>query len=163
MQSYAQKIKLASAGFTLIELLVVIGIIGVISSISISSMNSARKKAYDAETIAQLSLARTSAELFYSRNSSYKGTIGGNVANNCNAPHSMFIDTESGMRQYTLSSNYPPNTSLRCSSNPDEYQISASLSTAGEYWCINHQGLSRKITGTSHINAHPNHDTDCTP
>jgi len=150
-------------GFTLIELLVVIAIIGVLSSIGLHYMNEARKKAYDSETVAQLSLSRNAAQLYYDKNQTYNGLIGGNIANNCNAPHSMFIDLESGMYQYTTDANYPPDTDLRCSSNDNSYEISASLKTGGEYWCVNSDGLSKKITGSSHIVAHPNHDTDCTP
>lgn len=153
-----------SKGFTLIELLVVIAIIGVLASIGLHYMNQARKKAYDAETIAQLSLARNAAQLYYEANNwSYANSNGSSVANNCNAPHSMFIDMNSGMYLYTTEPNYPPNASLRCSSNSTAYQISASLSASGEFWCVNYQGLSKKITGSSHIHAHPNNDTDCTP
>lgn len=150
------------AGFTLIELLVVIAIIGVLSSIGVGYMNNARKKAYDAETIAQLSMARNAAQLFYEGRNSYNGDSG-NVARKCDEKDSMFTDLSSGMYQYTADFNYPSDTSLRCSSNQAAYQISASLSADGEYWCVNHQGLSKKITAQNHVQAHPNNDTDCTP
>lgn len=150
-------------GFTLIELLVTIAIIGVLASIGLHYMSQGRKKAYDAETVAQLSMARNSAQLFYEVNQTYRGVGGGNVASNCNAARSMFIDVASGMRQYTLVSNYASGTTLRCSANAAAYQISASLGTSGEYWCVNSAGLSKKITGSRHNRAHPNNDTDCTP
>lgn len=151
-------------GFTLIELLVVLGIIGVLASIGLYYMNNGRKKAYDAETIAQLSMARNAAQLYFEANNwSYANSNGSGVANNCNAPHSMFIDMNSGMYQYTSEANYFSNTSLRCSSDAEAYQISASLTTSGEFWCVNSGGLSKKIMAPSHNLAHPNHDTDCTP
>jgi len=155
--------KKNNEGFTLIELLVVIGIIGVLASIGLFYMNNARKKAYDAETIAQLSMARNAAQLFYEEHSSYNGS-GGNVQKKCDEKNSMFIDVRSGMYMYTSDFNYSlSNISLRCSSNSDAYQISASLSTDGEYWCVNSGGLSRKITAQNHVQAHPNSDTDCAP
>ena len=149
-------------GFTLIELLVVIGIIGVLASIGLHYMNQGRKKAYDAETIAQLSIARNAAQLFYEAYNSYNGSSG-NVQKKCDENNSMFMDVISGMYQYTNEFNYASDTSLRCSSNPNAYQISASLSTPGEYWCVNAGGLSKKITAPNHVQAHPNNDTDCTP
>jgi len=150
-------------GFTLIELLVVIAIIGVLASIGLTYMNQARKKAYDAETIAQLSIARNAAQLFYEEHNSYNGS-GGNVQRKCDESNSMFVDVSSGMYMYTSDFNYSlPDISLRCSSNSSSYQISASLSTSGEFWCINSTGLSKKITANNHVQAHPNNDTDCTP
>lgn len=151
-----------NSGFTLVELLVVLAIIGVLASISIVSMNNAREKANDAETIAQLSMARTSAQIFYEEHSSYNGEAG-NVARKCDEKDSMFIDYTSGMFQFTTSSNYPGDTDLRCSSNSQAYELSASLSNSGEFWCVNSQGLSKKITAQNHTKAHPNNDTDCTP
>lgn len=156
------KIK-TKTGFTLIELLVVISIIGVLASIGIHYMNQGRKRAYDAETIAQLSMARNAAQLFYeAHDGSYKGS-GGNVANKCDANNSMFVDVHSGMYQYTDPTNYVSGTSLRCSSNSNAYQISASLSISGEYWCVNNQGFSGKIYGPDHPTVHPNNDVDCDP
>lgn len=155
--------KKKNRGFTLIELLVVIAIIGVLSSIGLFYMNQGRKKAYDAETIAQLSIARNNAQLFFETFGDYKGNGPNAVANRCDANNSMFVDTQSGMINYTTLSNYPPSTSLRCSSNPNAYQMSASLSASGEYWCVNSQGLSKRIYGGNHADAHPNNDTDCMP
>lgn len=76
-----KKIWLKNKGFTLIELLVVIAIIGVLASIGLFYMNQARNKANDAVTIAQLSMARDSAQIFYESHGSYNGS-GGNVQKN---------------------------------------------------------------------------------
>ena len=155
--------KFDHGGFTLIEVMVVIGIIGIIASIGLTNMNDAREKAYDAEVKYQLAASRRAAEIYYDTKGDYKNSNGGSVANNCNAPHSMFVDTASGMRQYTLDNNYPPGTDLRCSANNSGYAISASLQTEGEYWCVNAQGLSKILYAVSHIAAHPNNDVDCDP
>lgn len=144
------------------ELLVVLAIVGVLASIAIVSLNNARSKANDAETVAQLSMARTSAQIFYEEHESYNGEAG-NVARKCDEKKSMFLDYISGMFQYTTSSNYPDGTDLRCSSNDQAYEITASLNNSREFWCVNSQGLSKKITAQNHTKAHPNNDIDCTP
>lgn len=149
-------------GFTLIELMVVIGIIGVLSSIGLFYMNQARNKANDAVTISQLSMARDSAQIFYESHGSYNGS-GGNVQKKCDENNSMFIDFTSGMYEYATDANYSSYADLRCSSNPADFEISAALSTLGEFWCVNSAGLSKKITAQNHVQAHPNNDTDCTP
>lgn len=149
-------------GFTLIELMIVLIIISVLASITIVSLNNARKRANDSEVTAQLSIARLTAQLFYEEYGSYRGT-GGNVSHRCDMNNSMFTDVRSGMYLYTQDYNYPDGTTLRCSASNQAYQMSASLSTPGEYWCINSAGYSRKIFAPSHSQAHPNNDTDCTP
>lgn len=102
------------------------------------------------------------AQVYYDNNGSYNGSSG-NVQKKCDENNSMFVDSVSGMIQYTTDINYPTGTTLRCSSNPSAYQISASLSASGEFWCINSVGLSKKITAQNHVQAHPNNDTDCIP
>ena len=58
-------------GFTLIELLVVISIIGLLSSVVLSSLASAREKAYDARTQAELAQIHIILEEFYSEYGGY--------------------------------------------------------------------------------------------
>ncbi len=63
-------------GFTLIELLVVIAIIGLLSSVVFASLNSARQKARNARSIADLAQLKTALELYYNDNNAYPSTSG---------------------------------------------------------------------------------------
>jgi prepilin-type N-terminal cleavage/methylation domain-containing protein len=149
--------------FTLIELLIVIAIIGILATIIISRLNESRIKANDAKTIAQLGMIRNAAYIYFQNHDySYDGSAGP-IDSFCGQPHSMFRDEESGMSKLTDENNYPSGTTLRCTSNPAAYQVSASLSKEGEYWCVNFENVARKIFAVSHIDAHPSKDVDCIP
>jgi prepilin-type N-terminal cleavage/methylation domain-containing protein len=150
-------------GFTLIELLVVIAIIGILSSVVLASLNLARSKGADAKVKTQISGARNSAEVFHDSNGSYNG-LAGDVLSDCATVGSMFQDTSSGMDQYINPVNYPPFASdLRCSSTATDYVISAPLSTAGEFWCVDSSGASKQVSPVDglHTTAHPDGATSC--
>lgn len=147
-------------GFTLIELLVVIAIIGILSSVVLASLNVARGKGANAKVKAQIANARASAEVFFDTSASYNGAAG-DIAFDCTTANSMFQDANSGMVQYTDPNNYPPVTTIRCSSTGSEYAISASLNTTGEFWCVDSTGASKLVTAVDHATAHPDDDTTC--
>lgn len=63
-------------GFTLIELLVVISIIGVLSTIAMTSLNGARRRAWDAKRISDLKETQKAVELYYYTHGAYPNTSG---------------------------------------------------------------------------------------
>jgi prepilin-type N-terminal cleavage/methylation domain-containing protein len=57
-------------GFTLIELLVVIAIIGILASVVLASLNTARRKARDAQRISDIKQIKLALEFYYDDNPS---------------------------------------------------------------------------------------------
>lgn len=127
-------------GFTLIELLVVIAIIGILSSVVLASLNTARGKGNDAKVKANLSGLRTAAEIYYDTNGSY-----GVAVANCTS--GMFVDTASGMNQYTSTGNYPGGTTIVCGTDGTNYAVKAEIENDAAYWCVDSRGASKRVAG----------------
>ncbi|MDB5259393.1 MAG: prepilin peptidase dependent protein type pilus assembly protein PilA [Candidatus Taylorbacteria bacterium] len=134
---------LFAAGFTLIELLVVIAIIGILSSVVLASMSTARTKAYDAKVKAQMTAIRSAAEIYYSTNGNYGSAVATN--GDCSAG-SFFTDPVSGMKQLSISVNYPVGeNTIVCDSSGSAYAVQDNISN-GLYWCVDSTGSSRAST-----------------
>jgi len=134
--------KTNKKGFTLIELLVVIAIIGILASVVLASLSTARGKGNDAKVKGQLASVRNAAEIYYSNNNKY----GPASTDSCTT--NMFADTASGMAALTASSttSFPTGTNLVCNSTDSAYAVSGALSTSGQYWCVDSNGISKQET-----------------
>src|SRR3989344_7776195 len=94
----------------------------------------------DAKTKSNLAGARVAMEIYYDAHKNY-GLYA--VFGDCSAAGSIFTDKKSGMDQYTSATRYVDGTKLTCYSSPSAYAISASLKSAGGYWCIDSTGNSK--------------------
>jgi prepilin-type N-terminal cleavage/methylation domain-containing protein len=130
-------IKDLKKGFTLIELLVVVAIIGILASVVLVQLNSARDKGADAAIKANLSGARSQAEISYSDNGYSYASVCANagVVKAVNAAIKL--------------SNVTP--AERCFNNAGAWAVYVELKTKNNEnaWCVDSTGTSGQITTSS--------------
>lgn len=135
--------RMNSKGFTLIELLVVIAIIGILSSVVMVSLNSARNKAKDSAIKSNLSEIRSRAEMCYDDATphSYDGcSIGESIES---------VKNNGGTVTGSLNATQDQ---IELAAGSDTYCIISTLaSNSSEYWCVDSNGTSQKVTSNSCI------------
>ncbi len=124
--------------FTLIELLIVITIIGILTAIVLAEMEKSRNQARDAGIKSSLLEAQKAAGLLYSNIGSYKDV--------CDTENETLSGTGDfgRIKNYLLRQIKVDGGKIGCKSDDKGYAVTARLNMGG-CWCVDYQGVSKKI------------------
>lgn len=131
-------------GFTLIELLVVIAIIGILSTVILTSLTQSQARGYDTKIAQQLNGFRNGAQMYFTNNGGSYGD-----ANSCSEGMFNSVNPQDGSPGvYISAGNLPEWSNVYCNSNMRQYAVKATLYSGEEYWCVDHTGASRRVSGS---------------
>ncbi len=108
-------------------------IVGTMFSVVLISLDTARSKGQDARIRANLSSLRPSAEMYYDKNK-----MNYSVAHSCD--EGMFAN-DTNFVAFITDLKTKTKTNLTCFAEASTYAVSASLSTPGEYVCVDSTGF----------------------
>ena len=127
-----------SLGFTLVEALAVVAMIGFLASIIMVRVGAAKKQGEDTAVIAGLREARNAAEMYFNQLYTYEGVC--DIANVTLSNLGNFGRT----KDYIEKHNGPTGV-IGCKDADNGFAVISSLQQLGDCWCVDYQGVSKKV------------------
>ncbi len=125
-------------GFTLVEALAVIAIIGFLASIIIVRVGAAKQQGQDTAVAAGLREARNAAEMYFNELYTHEGV--------CDPSDTTLSDQgDFGRVKLYIDQYNGDNGVIGCKDADEGFAVISSLNLGG-CWCIDYQGVSKKIT-----------------
>jgi prepilin-type N-terminal cleavage/methylation domain-containing protein len=130
-------------GFTLVEALAVIAIIGFLASIIVVNIGTSKKQGEDTAVKSALLEVRNAAELYFNKNLTYEGVCKKNGKD-------LSKDGDFGKLGDYIDLHNGDNGKIGCVATDQGFAVISSLNLGG-CWCVDYQGVSRKVelTGPS--------------
>ncbi|KPJ55204.1 hypothetical protein AMJ47_01695 [Parcubacteria bacterium DG_72] len=129
--------KKSGAGFTLVEALAVVAIIGFLASIVMIRVGTAKKQGKDTAVVAGLKETRNAAEMYFNQLYTYEGVC--DAANTTLSDQGDFGRIKAYIEQHNGEAGV-----IGCKDADEGFAVISSLNL-GDCWCIDYQGLSKKV------------------